>query len=84
MSLLILNASVAHTATTNVIINNKVIVYYFCYPNILIFFLRCKINIVCVHRQKFWTKHRGLKDLIDMYQAIALPKFGISLDLHYL
>ena len=35
MSLLILNASVAHTATTNVIINNKVIVYYFCYPNVL-------------------------------------------------
>ena len=32
MSLLILNASVAHTATTNVIINNKVIVYYLCYP----------------------------------------------------
>ena len=33
MSLLILNASVAHTATTNVIINNKVIVCYVCYPN---------------------------------------------------
>ena len=53
MSLLILKASVAHTAITNVIINNKVIVYSFV---ILYFFLRCKITIVCAHRQDFLTK----------------------------
>ena len=66
MSLLILNASVAHTATTNVIINNKVIVYYFCYPNLL--FYDAKLTLFARTGKKFWTKHRGLKDLIDMYQ----------------
>ena len=47
MSLLILKASVAHTAITNVIINNKVIVYSFCYP-ILLFTLQ---NYDCLRTQ---------------------------------
>ena len=35
MSLFTFTASATHTATTNETINNKVIVYYFCYPNVL-------------------------------------------------
>ena len=66
MSLLILKASVAHTAITNVIINNKVIVYSFV---ILYFFLRCKITIVCAHRQDFLTKREEKRGFVDIGQG---------------
>ena len=66
MSLLILKASVAHTAITNVIINNKVMVYSFCYPLLL---LRCKITTVCAHRQDFLTKMAKNPVFIDIGQG---------------
>ena len=66
MSLLILKASVAHTAITNVIINNKVMVYSFCYPLLL---LRCKITIVCAHRQDFLTKMAKKQVFVDIGQG---------------
>ena len=66
MSLLILKASVAHTAITNVIINNKVIVYSFV---ILYFFLRCKITIVHAHRQDFLTKREEKGRFVDIGQG---------------
>ena len=54
MSLLILKASVAHTAITNVIINNKVMSYSFCYP-ILLFTLQ---NYDCLRTQaSFFDKN---------------------------
>ena len=55
MSLLILKASVAHTAITNVIINNKVIAYLFCYP-ITIFKLQ-KYN--CLRTQTRFFDKKG-------------------------
>ena len=66
MSLLILKASVAHTAITNVIINNKVMVYSFCYPLLL---LRCKITTVCAHRQDFLTKMAKKQVFVDIGQG---------------
>ena len=55
MSLLILKASVAHTAITNVIINNKVIVCSFCYP-ILLFTLQ---NYDCLRTQARFFDKKG-------------------------
>ena len=55
MSLLILKASVAHTAITNAIINNKVIVCSFCYP-ILLFTLQ---NYDCLRTQTRFFDKKG-------------------------
>ena len=60
MSLLILKASVAHTAITNVIINNKVIVYSFCYP-LLLFTLQ---NYGCLRTQARFLDKNGEKSSI--------------------
>ena len=60
MSLLILKASVAHTAITNVIINNKVIVYSFCYP-LLLFTLQ---NYDCLRTQTRFLDKNGEKSSI--------------------
>jgi hypothetical protein len=60
MSLLILKASVAHTAITNVIINNKVIVYSFCYP-LLLFTLQ---NYDCLRTQTSFLDKKGEKGSI--------------------
>ena len=57
MSLLILKASVAHTAITNVIINNKVMVYSFCYP-LLLFTLQ---NYDCLRTQARFLDKKGKK-----------------------
>lgn len=60
MSLLILKASVAHTAITNVIINNKVIIYFICYP-LLLFTLQ---NYDCLRTQTSFLDKKGEKGSI--------------------
>ena len=60
MSLLILKASVAHTAITNVIINNKVIVYFICYP-LHLFTLQ---NYDCLRTQTSFLDKKGEKGSI--------------------
>ena len=78
MSLLILNASVAHTATTNVIINNKVIVYYFCYPNLL--FYNAKLTLFARTGKNFGQNEQKhgislicIKWMIWYFARFALP-----------
>ena len=60
MSLLILKASVAHTAITNVIINNKVMVYSFCYPLLLLTLQ----NYDCLRTQTRFLDKNGEKSSI--------------------
>lgn len=66
MSLLTPKASEAHTAITNVIINNKVIIYFICYP--IIIFFNAKLQLFAHTGKIFLTKWAELCKFLDMNQ----------------